>query len=197
MFLTLYVDDILLAGNNLKMIETTKKWMSSVFEMKDMGEARHILGLEIIRIRPKKLLGISQGAYIRKVLERFRMHYTKPVETPVDKGLTFSLDQCPKTDNEKEVMSNVPYATAIGSLMYVMFCTRSNIYFAVGLVSYYHSNPGLAHWQVVKRSKRYLRGITDLVLCYQGGGLKLREYSNVDWGGNSDESRSTSGYVFS
>ena len=101
MFLTLYVDDILLAGNNLEMIEATKRWLSSVFEMKDMGEARYVLGVEIVRNRPKKLLGMSQEAYIKKVLERFRMHYSKPVDTPVEKCLTLSLDQCPKTDKQK------------------------------------------------------------------------------------------------
>jgi len=56
MFLTLYVDDKLLAGNNLKMINAIKQWLSSVFEMKDMGEAKYVLGVEIVRNRPKKLL---------------------------------------------------------------------------------------------------------------------------------------------
>ena len=80
MFLTLYVDDILLVGNNLEMIEATKKWLSSVFEMKDMGEARYVLGVKIIRNRPKKLSGMSQEAYIKKFLELY-MHYSKPVDT--------------------------------------------------------------------------------------------------------------------
>jgi len=100
MFLSLYVDDILLARNNFEMIEATKKWLSSVFKIKDMGEARYVLGVEIIRNHPKKLLGLSQEAYIKKVLERFRMHYSKPVGTPVEKGLTLSLNQCPKKDKE-------------------------------------------------------------------------------------------------
>jgi len=82
--LTLYLDDILLAGNNLEMIEATKIWLSSIFEMKDMGEARYVLGMEIIRNCPKKLLGISQEVYIKKVLQRLRMHYSKPVDTPVE-----------------------------------------------------------------------------------------------------------------
>jgi len=60
MFLTLYVNDILLAGNNMEMIQTTKQWLSSVFEMKDMGEARYVLGVEITWNRSKKLLGLSQ-----------------------------------------------------------------------------------------------------------------------------------------
>ena len=106
-----------------------------------------------------------------------------------------SLDQCPKTDKEKDIMSNVPYASATGSLMYAMLCTRPDICFAVGLVSGYRSNPRQAHWQAVKRVMRYLRGTTDLVLCYQGGDLKLRGYSDADWGGDPNESRFTSGYA--
>ena len=98
MFLTLYVDDTLLAGNNLEMINATKQWLSSVFEIKDMGEARYVLGVEIVRNRPKKILGMCQEAYIKWVLERFRMRHSKPVDTPVKKGLTLSLDQCPKID---------------------------------------------------------------------------------------------------
>ena len=93
-------------------------------------------------------------------------------------------------------MSNVPYASAVGSLMYAMLCTRPDICFAVGLVSRYQSNPGTTHWQAFKRIMRYLRGTTDLVLCYQGGDLQLRGYSDADWGGDLDESKSNSGYVF-
>jgi len=67
-----------------------------------MGEARYLLGVEIFRNRSKKLLGLSQEAYINKILERFRMHYSKPVNTPVEKGLTLSIDQCPKTDKKRK-----------------------------------------------------------------------------------------------
>jgi len=107
MFLTLYVDDILLVGNNLEMINATKQWLSSVFKMKDMGEARYVLSVEIVRNRPKKLLGMCQEAYIKGILESFQMHYSKPVNTLVEKGLTLSLDQCPKTDQRKERMRDV------------------------------------------------------------------------------------------
>ena len=93
-------------------------------------------------------------------------------------------------------MSRVPYASAIGSLMYAMLCTRPDICFAVGLVSRYQSNPGLAHWEAVKRIFRYLRGTTDLILCYGGGNLRLKGFSDADWAGDRDERKSTSGYVF-
>jgi len=121
----------------MEMTQTTKKWLSSIFEMKDMSETRYVLGVEIFRNRSKKLHGLSQEAYINKILERFRMHYSKPVDTPVEKGHTLSTNQCPKTDKEKERMSNVPSASAMGSLMYAMLCIRPNICFAIGLVSRY------------------------------------------------------------
>ena len=66
-------------------------------------------------------------------------------------------------------MSNVPYASALGSLMNAMLCTQPDICFAVGLVSCYQSNPGLAHWQAVKRIFRYLRGTSDLVFAIKMG----------------------------
>ena len=75
-----------------------------------------------------------------------------------------------------------------------MYMTRH--YFAVSLISRYRSNPKLAGWQVVKRIKRYLRGIDISAFCYQGAGLKLRGCSNVDRGGDSNESKSTLGHAF-
>ena len=74
------------------MINTTKQWLYAIFKIKDMGEARYVLGMEIVRNHPKKLLGMCQEAYIKRVLERFWMHYSKPIDTPVEKGLTWSLD---------------------------------------------------------------------------------------------------------
>ena len=106
-------------------------------EMKVMGEVRYILRVKIVRNHPKKLLWLCQEAYIKRVLEYFQIHYSKPVNIPVEKGLTFSFDQRPKTDDEKEKISDVPYASAVGSFMYAMGFTRSNIFLAVGLVSHY------------------------------------------------------------
>ena len=140
--LSLYVDDILIAGNSKEMIDTAKKWLSSNFEMKDMGEASYVLGVKIMRDRAKRLLGLSQETYIKKMLERYHMQDSKLMDTPVEKSLSLSLDMCPKTSEEKEKMSRVPYASAVGSLMYAMMCTRPDICYAVGLISRFQSNPG-------------------------------------------------------
>jgi hypothetical protein len=143
--LTLYVDDILIARNNKEMIDTTKRWLSSNFDMKDMSEASYVLGVKIIRDRAKRLLGLTQETYIKKMLERYHMQDSKPMDTPVDKSLSLSCDMCPKTLEEKKKMSRIPYASAIGSLMYAMMCTRPDICYAVGLVNRYQSNPGQKH----------------------------------------------------
>jgi len=66
-----------------------------------MGESRYVLGVKISRNHSKKLLSLSQGAHINKILEHFEMHYSKSVDIPVGKDFTFSLDQCPKIYKEK------------------------------------------------------------------------------------------------
>ena len=98
LILSLYVDGILLARNDMEMIVTTKRWLSSIFEMKDMGEANYVLGVKIFRDHSKKLLGLSQETYIKMILERFRMHNSKPIDTPIEKGHTLSLKNCPKSE---------------------------------------------------------------------------------------------------
>ena len=79
MFLTLYIDDMLLVGNNLKVNNATKKWLSSIFEMKVMGQGRYVLRIKIVRNHSKKFLSLCQKGYIKKVLERFQILNSKPI----------------------------------------------------------------------------------------------------------------------
>eukprot|EP00253_Pinus_taeda_P028183 PITA_28183 len=107
---------------------------------------------------------------------------------------------CPKTQEEEEDMSRVPYASAVGSLMYAMVCTRPNIAHAVGVLSMFMSIPGKEHWTTVKWVFRYLRGTSDYGLCYQGRpgldrALDIHGFVDADWVGDLDQRRSTSGYV--
>ena len=76
-FLVLYVDDILLIGNDIPMLQSVKTWLSSKFSMKDLGEAFYILGIKIYRDRSKRMLGLSQSRYIDLVLKRFSMDGSK------------------------------------------------------------------------------------------------------------------------
>ena len=194
--MSLYVDDILLAGNSKEYLMTIKEWFSSRFDMKDLGEANYILEVKIQRDRSRRVLALSQEPYIKKVLERFRMVDCKPMDTPIAKGETLSLKMCPKTREEQKDMERVPYASAVCSLMYAMLCTRPDICFAIGLVSRYQSNPGRGHWRAVKRILRYLKGTANFSLCYGGEDLLLKGYADADWSGDLDERKSTSGFAF-
>ncbi|XP_050207760.1 secreted RxLR effector protein 161-like [Mercurialis annua] len=124
------------------------------------------------------------------------MSTCKPVDTPVLKCDALCITMCPINPQEQKEMSIVPYASVIGSLMYAMMCTRPDICFAVGLVSRYQSNRGREHWKAVKTIFRYLKGTKNYCLCYQGSEMRLIGYSDADWGGDLDQRKSTSGFVF-
>ena len=162
----LYVDDILLIGNDVGVLSSVKVWLSSQFDMKDLGEASHILGIKLLRDRKQRMLGLSLATYIDHILACFSMQDSKKGFLHFRHGITLSKDQCPKTLNEIEKMKEVPYASAVGSLMYVMLCTRPDICFAVGMVSKYQSNPGQEHWTMVKHIIKYLKRTRDYMLVY-------------------------------
>ena len=93
-----YVDDILLATNDISLLHETKRFLSKQYEMKDLGDASFVLGIQIYRDRSRGILRLSQKRYIDKVLKRFGMQDCKPGDTPMSKGDKFSLCQCPKND---------------------------------------------------------------------------------------------------
>ena len=91
------MDDILIAGNDLEFVKTIKEWLSSTFEMKNMGEASYILGVKIQRNHSKRLVSLSQEHYIQKLLERFNMKDCNPIDTPYARGEYLSKEMGPKT----------------------------------------------------------------------------------------------------
>ncbi|KAG6689840.1 hypothetical protein I3842_11G194500 [Carya illinoinensis] len=147
--LLLYVDDMLVAGSSIEEINKLKKQLSKRFEMKDLGAAKQILGMRIIRDRSNDTLKLSEEEYVKKVLRRFNMDKAKPVSTPLASHFRLTKDQSPKMEEEQECMNRIPYASAIGSLMYAMVCTRPDIAQAVGVVSSSQQNLGNDHEQVV------------------------------------------------
>ena len=104
-------------------------------------------------------------------MSRFSIDNSKKGLLPFRHGLAFTKDQCPKTQEERDRIAGVPYASAVGSLMYAMLCTRSDICFVVSMVSRYQSNPGPEHWTVVKHILKYLRRTKDYMLMYGGDEL--------------------------
>ncbi|KAH9802373.1 Integrase catalytic domain-containing protein [Citrus sinensis] len=195
-FLILYVDDILLIGNDIGVLTTIKSWLAKQFDMKDLGEASYILSIKLLRVRKNKALALSQAVYIDKILAKFSMKNFKTGLLPFRHGITFSKDQSPKTFEKIERMRRVPYAEAVGSLMYAMLCTRPYICFAVGMVSRYQSNPGPKHWTAVKHIMKYLKRTKNYMLVYSGDELIPVGYTDFDFMSDKNSRKSTSGYVF-
>jgi ATP-binding cassette subfamily B (MDR/TAP) protein 1 len=166
--LLLYVDDILIIGKNISRIARLKKELSKSFAIKDLGPAKCILSMRIERDRKSNKLYLSQEKYIEKVLRKFKMDKAREVSCPLVAHFKLSKKQCPYNEKMEKEMRNVPYASAVGSLMYAMACTRPDIAQAVSTVSRFMSNPGRPHWEAVKWILRYLWGSTNMKLCFGG-----------------------------
>ncbi|GJU09438.1 hypothetical protein Tco_1131834 [Tanacetum coccineum] len=124
--------------------------LGNVSLRKDLGDSLYVLGIKIYIDRTKRLIGLSQDTYLDKILKRFKMENSKKRNLPLHHGIKISSDLCPKTDDELDKMSRVPYASAIGSIMYAMTCTRPDVSFALSMVSRHQQNPGEGHCTAVK-----------------------------------------------
>ncbi|GJZ83994.1 retrotransposon protein, putative, ty1-copia subclass [Tanacetum coccineum] len=143
-FLILYVDDILIMGNHIPMLQDVKSYLGRSFAMKDLGEAAYILGIKIYQDKSWRLIGLCQTAHIEKIL--------KSASTPT----------------ELKRMQNVPYASAVGSIMYDVRCTRLDVAFAQNVRRRFQQNPELR------------------VSCYNDAGYLT----------DADDLKSPTGYVF-
>ncbi|KAJ9546750.1 hypothetical protein OSB04_019293 [Centaurea solstitialis] len=178
--------------------KSVKSWFSKCFQMKDLGEAAYILGIKIYRNRSKRLIGLSQSTYIDKILKRFRMDESKKGFIPMQHGIVLSKSQCPVSSLDQDRMKSVPYASAIGSIMYAMLCTRPDVAYSVSVTSRYQQNPGEPHWVAVKNILKYLRRTKDMFLVFGGSEdeISVKGYSDASFQTDRDDFRSQSGYVF-
>lgn len=154
--------------------------------------------MDIYRDFEQKKLWLSQGKYVRRILDKFNMADSKGVWTPMPAHFKLSATQCLTDAVEKGKMSCVPYEQAVGSLMYLMVCTRPDIALAMRKMSMYMSNPGKVHWEAVKWILRYLKSTVDYGLLFDGlldNVKSLFGYVDVDYR-YLDKRRSTTGYVF-
>ncbi|GKC32240.1 hypothetical protein Tco_1039534 [Tanacetum coccineum] len=141
------------------MLQDVKSYLGRCFAMKDLGEAAYILGIKICRDRSRRWIGICQSAYILGSI------------IPMQDKLRLSKSQGASTPAELKRMQNVPYASAVGSIMYAVRCTRPDVAFAQNITSRFQQNPGDLHWTTIKNILKYLRNTKDMFLVY-GGDLK-------------------------
>ena len=181
----IYVDDIIFGSTNKSLCEDFSKCMHNEFEMSMMGELNYFLGLQIKQ--SKEGIFLNQSKYIRDLLNRFGMKYSKAASTPMSP--TIKLD---KDENGKSV-DITKYRGMIGALLYLT-SSRPDIMFSVCLCARFQSNPKESHLSAVKRIFKYLYGTKDLGLWYpKGAYLELISYSDADFGGCKIDRKSTSG----
>jgi len=196
-YLGVYVDDLVIMSEDITRVKQVKKSLTDQFEMTDLGEVKTILGLRIWRNREKGVLTIDQAKYVENILVKYGMESATPLVTPLEVGVRLSKEMCPTTQKEKSEMKIKPYRSVIGSLMYLMICTRPDLGVAIGSLSRFLENPGEAHWESVKRVLRYLKGTATVGLRFQAQkSMEIDGYVDADWGGCPDTRRSTGAYVF-
>jgi hypothetical protein len=193
--ISLYVDDLLIGSTSSKMMQDTKQLLNKRFEMKDLERLKFCLGIEFVWDKNGSC-HLRQRQYILDILKRFNMEDCKPVATPMQAGVKLTKDMCAKSAEDIQEMKNVPYRSAVGSLIYLVTGTRPDIAVAVSEVSRFLENPGQQHWKAVKRILRYLKFTLDMSLRCNPNSMELTGFSDADWAGDLDSRRSTTGYLF-
>ncbi|GJZ97476.1 hypothetical protein Tco_0669929 [Tanacetum coccineum] len=166
--------------------------------MKDLGEAAFILGIKIYRDRSKRLIRLGQNAYMDKILKRYKIDNSKRGHIPMQERLDLNKTQGASTPKEVKRMQNVPYASAVGSIMYAVRCTRPDVAFAQNITSRFQQNPGELHWTAVKNILKYLRNTKDMFLVYGGNPeaeLRVDCYCDTGFETDIDDMKSQTGYV--
>ncbi|KAK9928322.1 hypothetical protein M0R45_025465 [Rubus argutus] len=188
LIVSVYVDDLMFTSNDDEMLNEFKRSMKREFEMTDLGELKFFLGIEVLQ-RSDGIF-ICQRKYATEVLERFGMAESNSVRNPIVPGQKICSDECgAKVDATL-------FKQMVGSLMYLT-ATRPDLMFVVCLISRYMGSPTQLHFAVAKRILRYLQGTVDHGVYYKRDGASdLVGFTDSDYAGDIEDSKSTSGYVF-
>lgn len=185
-----YVDDIIITGDYLPLIQELTSKLNDQFALKQLGDLEYFLGIEVQKLRNGSLL-LSQTKYIRDLLAKANMSEAKPIGTPMVASVKLS-----KHGSDTLVDPDPSfYRSIVGALQYVTI-TRPEISFSVNKACQFLSQPLESHWAAVKRILRYLNGTLNHGLLLQPSlqaPLKLTGFSDADWGSDPDDRKSTSG----
>ena len=186
----IYVDDLIVATSNDYLLNDIKDFLKTKFRMKDLGVISNFLGIDFSV--GESHISMNQSNYINRILSKFRMNDCNSKSVPCDINISNLNPDSPILDDPKI------YREIIGSLLYLMTCTRPDICFAVSKLSQFLSNPTNEHLSLSKSILKYLSGTKDLGLKF----VKSTEYLNLigycdsDWGSSTHDRRSISGYCF-
>ncbi|PRQ53440.1 putative RNA-directed DNA polymerase [Rosa chinensis] len=181
----IYVDDLIITGDNAEEIELLKQSLRNRFAIKDLGILKYFLGIEMATSH--KGLFLNQRKYVLDLLQDADMKDCKPARTPLDSKLQLDV-------SSKSPCNLAAYQRLVGKLIYLTI-TRPDIAYAVSIVSQFMHAPTLAHLHIVKRILRYLKGSVGRgILMKNNGDTHIMGYTDADWAGNSLDRKSTTGF---
>jgi hypothetical protein len=184
--LIIYVDDMVITGDDLEEIDRLQQQLASEFEMKDLGNLKYFLGIEVARGRDGIFL--CQRKYVLDLLAETGMLDCKPISTPIEQNhhLAEYPDQTPTNQSR--------YQRLVGRLIYLSH-TRPDVAYAVSVVSQFMHNPSECHMDAVLRILRYLKSTPGKGLMFsKHNHLEVSGYTDADWAGCINDRKSTSGY---
>jgi transposase InsO family protein len=196
--LTVWVDDLIICGDAPQEIDATVKSLKNMFEIKDLGEPKLLLGIQIIRDDKTGTITLSQKNYIDTILNRFGYSKLNPVSTPLDPHINLKKRDPSLTPDPQTVKD---FQTKLGSLMYAALGTMPQLAYSVQKLSQFATNPAPEHITALKRVFRYLVSAKERNLGLTYGGkhqipTEIVGYSDADWGADTDDRKSISGFVF-
>ncbi|XP_019104832.1 uncharacterized mitochondrial protein AtMg00810-like [Beta vulgaris subsp. vulgaris] len=180
-----YVDDLLLTGSDLPIIQLIKQALDSAFTIKDLGELTYFLGIEVSR-SPAGIL-LNQRKYIVDMLKDTKLEFCKTTAFPFPKALKLNAH-----DGERLEDPEI-YRRLVGKFLYLNM-TRPDISYVVQQLSQFLSDPRTPHLNDAMYVIRYLKGTIDHGLLYDHNDLQLQAYSDADWGNCPVSGRSLIGY---
>ncbi|XP_016648288.1 PREDICTED: uncharacterized mitochondrial protein AtMg00810-like [Prunus mume] len=184
--LLVYVDDVILAGNNLEDIENTKLFLAKQFKLKDLGQLKYFLGIEVARSRHG--ISLSQRKYALKILDDARFLGVKPSRFPVEQNL--SLTQF----NGKLSDDALTYRRMVGRLIYLTI-TRPDLTYAVHVLSQFMDKPQQPHLEAAHKVLKYIKQTPGQgILLPSTGSLQLWAFCDANWARCKDTRRSIAGY---
>ena len=183
-YLLLYVDDIIITGNDSFQIQNLITALGQVFELKDLGSLNYFLGIQITKFS----YGLTLTWYASDVLHRFHMENSKPTKTPSCSSTRLvPHDGVPLSDPSL-------YRSMVGALQYHTF-TRPDITFSVHQLCQFMSHPTTTHFEAARRVLRYIRGTLHFGVSFTPSPLTLTAFLDADWAGDPTDRRSTTGLL--
>lgn len=188
--IALYVDDMLVAGSNVNETNVVISLLSKEFHMSKSESVSEFLGIRLT-FTPDTLI-MDQESYVTKLLSKFNMLECRPSDIPISPKSTPS-------DFKNGKPFNGPYRELVGCLLYLSYISRPDILYAVNCLSQMQENPTDIAWTALKKILRYLKGTLSLKIVYkkqkQNSDPKLCMYVDADWGADTNDRKSVSGYI--